>query len=128
MIFEFAFVPRNKSFNRLQIRHSSSSNSSEFGEVCMINLMKGDKCDKKIEIFTKRPRLGQISRHNTKLTPGVSHPRVHQKARRPQKRLWACYLARPSLRGPGEDYWRNGPAREGNGPRPKQLVKLERYP
>jgi hypothetical protein len=72
MIFEFAFVPRNKSFNRLQIRHSSRSNSSEFGEVCMINLMKGDKCDKKIEIFTERPRLGQMSRYNTKLTPGVS--------------------------------------------------------
>jgi hypothetical protein len=70
MILEFAFVPRIKSFNRLQIRHSSRSNSSEFGEVCMINLMKGDKCDKKIEIFTERLRLGQIS--NTKLTPGVS--------------------------------------------------------
>jgi hypothetical protein len=38
--------------------------------------MEGDKCDKKIEIFTKRPRLGQISRHNTKLTPGVSHKRA----------------------------------------------------
>jgi hypothetical protein len=37
-------------------------------------LMKGDKRDKKIEIFTERPRLGQISRHNTKLTPGVSQP------------------------------------------------------
>jgi hypothetical protein len=38
----------------------------------MINLMKGDKRDKKIEIFNERPRLGQISRHNTKLTPEVS--------------------------------------------------------
>jgi hypothetical protein len=74
MIFESAFVLRIKSFNRLQIRHSSRSNSSEFGEVFTINLMKGDKCDKKIEIFTERPRLGQISRHNTKLTPGVSQP------------------------------------------------------
>jgi hypothetical protein len=73
MIFEFAFVPRNKSFNMLQIRHSSRSNSSEFGEVFTINSLKGDKCDKKIEIFTERPRLGQISRHNTQLTPGVSH-------------------------------------------------------
>jgi hypothetical protein len=65
-------VPRNKSFNRLQIWHSSRSNSSEFGEVFTINLIKGDKCDKEIEIFAERPRLGQISRHNTKLTPGVS--------------------------------------------------------
>jgi hypothetical protein len=70
---EFVFVSRIKSFNRLQIQHSSRSNSSEFGEVFMINLMKEDKCDKKIEIFTKRPRLGQTSRQNTKLTPGVSH-------------------------------------------------------
>jgi hypothetical protein len=28
----------------------------------------------KIENFTERPRLGQISRHNMKLTPGVSQP------------------------------------------------------
>jgi hypothetical protein len=61
MIFEFAFVPRNKSFNRLQIRHSPRSNSSEFREVFTINLIKVDKCDKEIEIFTERPRLGQIS-------------------------------------------------------------------
>jgi hypothetical protein len=40
----------------------------------MSNLINGDKCDKEIEIFTERPRLGQISRHNTKLTPGVSQP------------------------------------------------------
>jgi hypothetical protein len=79
MIFEFSFVPRNKSFNRLQVRHSSRSTSSEFGEVCMINLMKGDKCDKKIEIFNERPRLGQISQHNTKLTPGVSQPSLLKK-------------------------------------------------
>jgi hypothetical protein len=51
MIFEFASVPRNKSFNRLQIRHSSRSNSFEFGEVFTINLIKGDKCDKEIEFF-----------------------------------------------------------------------------
>jgi hypothetical protein len=72
LIIEFAFVSRNKSFNRLQIRPSVRLNNAEFGEVFMINLLKGDKCDKKIEIFTERPRLGQISRHNTKLTPGVS--------------------------------------------------------
>jgi hypothetical protein len=58
MISEFAFVPRNKSFNRLQIRYSSRSDSSEFCEVFTINLMKGDKCDKKIEIFTEHLRLG----------------------------------------------------------------------
>jgi hypothetical protein len=58
MIFEFAFIPRTKSFNRLQIRHSSRSNSSEFGEVFTINSLKGDKYDKEIEIFTEHPILG----------------------------------------------------------------------
>ena len=33
MIIEFAFVPRNKSFNRLQIRPSVRLNNSEFGEM-----------------------------------------------------------------------------------------------
>jgi hypothetical protein len=33
MIFEFAFVPRNKSFNMLQIWPSVRLNNSEFGEM-----------------------------------------------------------------------------------------------
>jgi hypothetical protein len=33
LIIEFAFVPRNKSFNRLQIRPSVRPNKSEFGEM-----------------------------------------------------------------------------------------------
>jgi hypothetical protein len=33
MIFEFAFVLRNKSFNRLQIWPSVRLNNSEFGEL-----------------------------------------------------------------------------------------------
>jgi hypothetical protein len=34
------------------------SNNSKFGETFMSNLINGDKCDKEIEIFTDRPRLG----------------------------------------------------------------------
>jgi hypothetical protein len=33
LIIEFAFVPRNKSFNRLQIRPSARLNNFEFGEM-----------------------------------------------------------------------------------------------
>jgi hypothetical protein len=29
--------------------------------------------EKKLGNFTERPRIGQFSRHNMKLTPGVSH-------------------------------------------------------
>jgi hypothetical protein len=74
--------------------------------------------------------LGDYFKINSKIRDlwGTDIPRVHQKARRPRERLWACYLVRPFLRGPGEDYWRNRPAREGSRPRSKQLVKLERYP
>jgi hypothetical protein len=38
----------------------------------MSNLINGDRHDQEIEIFTERPSLGQISRHNLKWTPGVS--------------------------------------------------------
>jgi hypothetical protein len=66
LTFEFAFAPRNKSFNRLQIWLFLRSNNSKLDETLMSNLINGDKCDKEIEIFTERPSLGQISRHNTK--------------------------------------------------------------
>jgi hypothetical protein len=72
MINELAFVPRNKSFNMLQIWPSGDRVKSEIGETFTNNLINGDKRDREIENFTERPRLGQISRHNTKLTPGVS--------------------------------------------------------
>jgi hypothetical protein len=66
LTFEFSFALRNKSFNRLQIWLFLTSNNSKFGETFMSNLINGDKFDKEIEIFTEHPRLGQISRHNTK--------------------------------------------------------------
>jgi hypothetical protein len=69
-----AFVPRNKSFNRLQIWPSGDRVKSEIGETFTSSLINGDKRDREIENFTERPRLGRISRHNTKLTPGVSQP------------------------------------------------------
>jgi hypothetical protein len=72
MINELAFVPRNKSFNRLQIWPSGDRVKSEIGETFTSNLINGDKRDREIENFTEHPRLGQISRHNVKLTPGVS--------------------------------------------------------
>jgi hypothetical protein len=74
LIFEFSFALRNKSFNKLQIWLFLRSNNSKFGETFISNLINGDKCDKEIEIFTEHPRLGLISRHNAKLTPGVSQP------------------------------------------------------
>jgi hypothetical protein len=74
MTFEFAFASRIKVFNRLQIRPSGDRVKSEIGETFTSNLINGDKRDREIENFTERPRLGQISRHNTKLTPGVSQP------------------------------------------------------
>jgi hypothetical protein len=40
----------------------------------------------------------------------------------------ALGLARPSLRGPGENCWRNGPTRERSRLRPKRLAGLKRYP
>jgi hypothetical protein len=58
LTFEFAFVSRNKSFNRLQIWLFLRSNNSKFGETFMSNLMNGDRCDKEIEMFTEHPRLG----------------------------------------------------------------------
>jgi hypothetical protein len=58
LTFEFVFVSRNKSFNRLQIWLFLRSNNSKFGETFMSNLINGDKCDKEIEIFTEHPRLG----------------------------------------------------------------------
>jgi hypothetical protein len=51
-------------------------------------LIKGDKCDKEIEIFAEHPRLGQISRHNTKLTPGVSHRGDDKKGKRREKKRY----------------------------------------
>jgi hypothetical protein len=66
LTFEFAFASRNKSFNRLQIWLFLRSNYPKLDETLMSNLINGDKCDKEIEIFTKCPSLGQISRHNTK--------------------------------------------------------------
>jgi hypothetical protein len=74
MINELAFVPRNKNFNRLQIWLSGDRVKSEISETFTSNLINGDKRDREIEIFTECPRLGQISRHNVKLTPGVSQP------------------------------------------------------
>jgi hypothetical protein len=73
LTFEFAFASRNKSFSRLQIRLFLRSNYPKLYETLMSNLINGDKCDKDIEIFTEHPSLGQISRYNAKLTPGVSH-------------------------------------------------------
>jgi hypothetical protein len=58
LTFEFAFAPRNKSFNRLQIWLFLRSNNSKLGETFMGNLMNGDRCDREIEIFTEHPRLG----------------------------------------------------------------------
>jgi hypothetical protein len=57
LTFEFVFVSRNKSFNRLQIWLFLRSNNSKFGETFMSNLINGDKCEKEIEIFTEHPRL-----------------------------------------------------------------------
>jgi hypothetical protein len=48
LIIEFAFMPRNKSFNRLQIRHLSRLNSSKFGETFMSKLINGDRRDQEI--------------------------------------------------------------------------------
>jgi hypothetical protein len=58
LTFEFAFAPRNKSSNRLQIWLFLRSNNSKLGETFMSNLINGDKCDKELEIFTEHPRLG----------------------------------------------------------------------
>jgi hypothetical protein len=58
MIFEFAFVLRNKSFNRLQIRPSVRLNNSEFGEMWMNNPDNQRHTRARIEIFTEHPRLG----------------------------------------------------------------------
>jgi hypothetical protein len=57
LTFEFAFAPRNKSFNRLQIWLFLRSYNFKFGETFMSNLMNGDRCDREIEIFTEHPRL-----------------------------------------------------------------------
>jgi hypothetical protein len=58
MIFEFAFVPRNKSFNRLQIWPYRDRVKPEIGDTFSSNLINGDKRDRKIKNFTKRPSLG----------------------------------------------------------------------
>jgi hypothetical protein len=58
LTFEFVFVSRNKSFNRLQIWLFLRSNNSKFDETFMSNLMNGDRCDKEIEMFTEHSRLG----------------------------------------------------------------------
>jgi hypothetical protein len=58
MIFEFAFMSRYKSFNRLQIWPSGDRVQSEIGETFTSNLINGDKRDREIENFTERPRLG----------------------------------------------------------------------
>jgi hypothetical protein len=56
--FELAFASRTKSFNRLQFGFFSRSNNSNLGETFMRNSIKGDGCDREIEIFTEHPRLG----------------------------------------------------------------------
>jgi hypothetical protein len=58
LTFEFAFAPRNKSFNRLQIWLFLRLNNSKLGETFMSNLMNEDRCDREIEIFTEHSRLG----------------------------------------------------------------------
>jgi hypothetical protein len=58
LTFEFVFALRNKSFNRLQIRPLWRSRNSKIGETFTINLIKGDSCDREIEIFTEHLRLG----------------------------------------------------------------------
>jgi hypothetical protein len=58
MIIEFAFVPRNKRFIRLQIWPSGDRVKSEIGETFTSNLINGDKRDQEIENFTEHPRLG----------------------------------------------------------------------
>jgi hypothetical protein len=46
LTFEFAFVSRNKSFNRLQIWLFLRSNNSKLDETLMSNLINGDRCDR----------------------------------------------------------------------------------
>jgi hypothetical protein len=58
LTFEFAFAPRNKSFNWLQIWLFLRSNNYKFGETFMSNLMNGDRYDREIEIFIEHPKLG----------------------------------------------------------------------
>jgi hypothetical protein len=58
LTFEFAFVSRNKSFNKLQIWLFLRSNNSKLGETFMSNLINGDRHEREIEIFTEHPRLG----------------------------------------------------------------------
>jgi hypothetical protein len=58
MIFEFAFMSRYKSFNRLQIWPSGDRVKSEIGETFTRNLINGYKRGREIEFFTERPRLG----------------------------------------------------------------------
>jgi hypothetical protein len=59
LIIEFAFVPRNKSSNRLQ-----NLAFLEIEEIQILvkpsqeTLINGDKRDREIEIFTEHPRLG----------------------------------------------------------------------
>jgi hypothetical protein len=57
LTFESAFVSRDKSFNRLQIWLFLRSNNSEISEIFTSNLIKGDICDREIEVFTEHPRL-----------------------------------------------------------------------
>jgi hypothetical protein len=58
LTFEFAFAPRNKSFNRLQIWLFLRSNNSKLGETFVSNLINGDRRDREKEILTKHLRLG----------------------------------------------------------------------
>jgi hypothetical protein len=51
-------VPRNKSFNRLQIWPSGDRVKSEIGETFTSNLINRDKRDREIDNFTERPRFG----------------------------------------------------------------------
>jgi hypothetical protein len=55
LTFEFAFASRNKSFNMLHIWLFLRSNNSKFGETFMSNLIKGDRCNRELEIFTEHP-------------------------------------------------------------------------
>jgi hypothetical protein len=51
-------VPRIKVSTGSKFGLSRDRRNSKIGETFRSNVIKGDKCDKEIEIFTERPRLG----------------------------------------------------------------------
>jgi hypothetical protein len=57
LTFEFAFAPRNKSFNMLQIWPSVRLYNSEFDEMRMSSLDNQRHTRLRIEICTEHPRL-----------------------------------------------------------------------